>query len=41
MMVGRGDLFNQSEVRGDEPRCFVGEVPRLPGRLNCGEWLVG
>lgn len=37
MIVGKGVLKNQSELRGEDPRCLVGEVPRLPGRLGCGE----
>ena len=39
MMVGNGVLKNQSELRGEDPVCLVGEVPRLPGRLGWGEQL--
>lgn len=34
MMVGNGVLKNQSELRGEDPVCLGGEVPRLPGRLG-------
>ena len=39
MIVGNGVLKNQSELRGEDPACLVGEVPRLPGRLGWGEQL--
>lgn len=39
MMVGNGVLKSQSELRGEDPLCLVGEVPRLPGRLGWGEQL--
>ena len=32
MMVGSGDFWNQSAVRGEEPSSLVGDVPRLAGR---------
>lgn len=39
MMVGSGDFCSHSDVRGEEPRSFVGEEPRFAGRPSCGEWL--
>lgn len=39
MIVGKGVLQNQSELRGEQLACLVGEVPRLPGRPGCGEQL--
>lgn len=38
-MVGKGVLNSQSELLGDDPMCLVGDVPKLPGLLGCGEWL--
>lgn len=39
MIVGSGVLKSQSELLGEDPMCLVGDVPRLPGLLGCGEWL--